>query len=739
MTFKTLKPVWLFAAVLLMLGMTGPAQAHGYMVRSIPADRAVLDRAPARLQYWFSEDLEVAFSSLNVRDQHGNIIATGGVSEDDRSLMTVRLPPDLPDGAYIVELRPAFSSDGHVVAESRVFFVGQEIGGIAGQGGSGRAVPLEVLWRAITLPAIMLLFGVFTLYAGVLVPAWGNTDYRAGLLPPRVMNRLMWIATIAWIAALAGTGLSLIQQTMVFFNVDFNQALNSNFWSVVRIGSRFGDMWNARVGFLMMVAILFGVALFLRRDQPETLRPFWIATAWAVALVIGSFSVISHAAGSLIWPWVGIAVDWLHALAVGFWVGGLAAFVLVLPAALRPYEGEARRAALLAALRRFSRMAAAAVFIVISTGLYSASNWIFTPADARTSFGVSLALKLLLALPLLALGALHHMALRPDRFQRFAALTGRVAHFGASLRLEAALALPLLVSVGLLSATPVPVPDFARQQAEVPGSVQRAFGLIVTMNISPGGPGINTVDVIISRDGQPVDDAAVRLSHANPVRDWRSPWQALEPVEGGLYVTVGDEINRTGRWWTLLEITELGNEARRLVFDWDITGEAAVIQTRPPGPANLIALGLVTLALGWAAYPAARGFYHQLDLRPASVLVAGGVTVLTAAALVVGFILIQETRQRYEDNLNPPPQIINSVLPTQASLERGQMLYEQHCIGWQANARDFAALRSALPRLRDEDLFGATLDGWRGLPPCEGELSLFQRWDVVNFLRTLER
>lgn len=725
--------------LLVALGTTGTAQAHGYMVRSIPADRAVLDRAPARLQYWFSEDLEVAFSSLSVRDQHGNVIATGGVSEDDRSLMTVRLPPDLPDGAYIVELRPAFSSDGHAVAESRVFFVGQEIGGIAGQLGGGGAIPLEVLWRAITLPAMMLLFGVFALYAVVLVPAWGNPDYRAGLLPPRVINRLMWIAGIAWLVVMVGTGLSLIQQTMVFFNVDFNQALNSNFWSVVRIGSRFGDMWNARVGFLMMAAILFGVALFFRRDQPETLRPFWIATAWAMALVIGSFSVTSHAAGSLMWPWVGITVDWLHALAVGFWVGGLAAFVLVLPAALQPYQGDARRAALLAALRRFSRMAAAAVFIVITTGLYSASNWIFTPADAQSSFGVSLGLKLTLVLPLLALGALHHMALRPDRFQRFTALTGRVAHFGASLRLEAALTLPVLIAVGLLSATPVPVPDFARQQAEVPGSVQRAFGLIVTMNISPGGPGINTVDVIISRDGQPLENAVVRLSHANPARDWRSPWQILEPVEGGLYVTVGDEINRTGRWWTLLEIIEAGSEGQRLVFDWDITGAAAVIQTRSPGPANLIALGLVVLALGWAAYPAARGLYHQLDLRPASLMVAAGVTVLTAVALVVGFILIQETRQRYEESLNPPPQIVNSVLPTQASLDRGETLYEQRCIGWQANARDFAALRSALPRLRDEGLYQATLNGWRGLPPCEGEMSLFQRWDVVNFLRTLER
>ena len=152
-----------------------PASAHGYVVRAIPENRAVLDRAPTRVQYWFSEALERDLSTIRVRNQDGAVIAEGGVSEENNALMSLRLPNDLEQGAYVVELRPAFASDGHVVAESRVFFIGNEVGGIDGQGASESAVPLEVIWRAIVYAGTILLFGVFTVYAWVLVPAWGQS------------------------------------------------------------------------------------------------------------------------------------------------------------------------------------------------------------------------------------------------------------------------------------------------------------------------------------------------------------------------------------------------------------------------------------------------------------------------------------------------------------------------------------------------------------------------------------
>ena len=109
-----------------------PVQSHGYLVRAIPADRATLNRAPARLQYWFSEPLEARFSVIRLRNAAGELLAEGSVSENDNSLLNLRVPATLPDGAYVVELRPAFASDGHVVAESRVFTVGSTSEQLAG-------------------------------------------------------------------------------------------------------------------------------------------------------------------------------------------------------------------------------------------------------------------------------------------------------------------------------------------------------------------------------------------------------------------------------------------------------------------------------------------------------------------------------------------------------------------------------------------------------------------------------
>ncbi len=726
----------LVAFVALLLLTVASASAHGYIVRAIPEDRAVLDRPPTRLQYWFSEGLEPEFSTLRLRDQNGDIIAEGGVSPDDAALLTMRVPADLPEGAYIVELRPAFASDGHVIAESRVFFIGAEVGGIAGQGATDQAVPLEVVWKTITLIGTLLLFGVFTLYAMVLVPAWGSKSYRAGLLPPRVMNRLNIIAGITLFVTFTGNALALIQQTMVFFNIGFSQALNPDFWGLVRIGSRFGDIWNFRIGFLILTVLLFGASLYFRKNQPETVRPFWVANAWGAAFILGTHSVLSHAAGSTLWPWVGIAVDWLHILAVGFWTGGLVALVGVLPIALKPYAGEQERQALLAVLRRFSRVAIVSLVVVITTGIYSTSNWITAPDEATTTFGLSLAVKLLMVALLIGVGALHHMALRPERYaalKRFAEQTGR---FRNTLRLESALVMGTLIGVGWLSATPVPVPESALIELESPTQTQTLDGIAVTLSLSPGGPGVNTYDISAEDNGETVTAAEITLTVIDPQRDERGDPHLAEAVDGGLFVTAGDEIDREGEWWALIDLTRNG-ETQRFAYTWQITDEAAVIQTRPPEIQNILALMLVLIAVGWAIAPLVRRVAATLNMDAVSVTIAIGATVLTVIMLGVGFVVVQDAQQRSQALSNPPPEVVNTVLPDQASLDRGRSLYTEYCIQWQQNSRNFNELLDRLPRTGDDDLYAITANGWRDLPPCEGDLSETERWDVVNYFRTL--
>lgn len=725
--------LWLLAAALLFI--VGPAAAHGYIVRAVPADRAVLERAPARLQYWFSEALEPTFSRMILRDQTGQMLAEGGVDPDNRALMTLQMPPGLPDGAYIVDLRPAFASDGHVIAESRVFFVGEAVGGVVGSS-DYQIHPLEIIWRVGLLAALLLLFGVSFVYGAVLIPAWGSADHRAGFLPPRLMTHLNRIMGGALGVAFIAHVLALLQQSMAFFNTGPAEVISGGLWSVVRIGSRFGDVWNVRTLLLLLAAALLAASIYWRRTQPETVRPFWAAMPWAYALALGTFSVTSHAAGSLMWPWVAVTVDWLHTLAVGMWAGGLAALALIIPVALRPYSGDARRAALLAALRRFSRLALGAAALVIATGISSSLNWLYAPADLGTPWGGALVVKLALVAGLLGLGAIQHISANPERWARWA---GRIGHLApAALRIEALLALVVLMAVAFLAATPVPEPPFIDENPPAPNAVQSLGDLEIALTITPGGPGINTYDVALTRDGAPVEGAAVRLHFVEPERDSRAPPTDAEAIDTGLYVSAGAEIDVPGRWLALVDVTPPGADApTRAAFAWDISAEAAVLEARAPGPLNVLALAGVLAAALYLLWPALMRFARWLDWSPASMATAVGATAATALFLIFGFILMGQNQAAYEAALNPTPALINPTLPDADSLARGAALFTDSC-AWADSPRALANLTDRIPRLRDEELFAITGAGWQNLPACTVDLSDADRWHLVNYLRTLE-
>ena len=731
-------------AVLCLLFLTAPpAQAHGYVLRAIPADRSVLPRPPTRLQYWFSEALEPRFSELNLRNQSGDIIAVGGVDESNPSLLSLQAPPDLPDGAYIVELRPAFASDGHVVAESRVFFVGEEVGGITGQAADGRAIPLEALWRSLLGAANSLFFGAALLYSLVLRPAWGNPKHPAGGLPPRVMRRLRRSLLAAVILALAANGIALVQQSMAFFSADALSVIQQNLWQVVQIGSRFGDVWTFRMVLLVFTAVLIFAAGYYRAVMPALTDGIWQSLAWLGALLIGSTMVTSHAAGSLLLPWMALAVHWLHALAAAFWLGGVMALVLVLPPALRPYAGDARRQAFAAVMARFSKLVAPMVMTVILTGAYSALNWFVSPADIATSYGGALGLKLIMAALLLMAGGLHHLSLRPQLAERLLSFGGRqlvaaAFRLGIWLRLEVILALLVLLAAAWLSATPIPQPQSLRNQVDAPQTTQKIGGYTITSAVIPGGPGVNAYDIVLDRADGDLANVRVYLQIINPKRARRGEWTLAEPLEKGLYVAVGDEIDAAGTWWTLVDMVDKAGAATRAAFVWEIAAAASVQQSRQPQFIHLFLLLLICAALCIWAYPAARRAFAGLRVAAASGLMALAAVAAALAVMGFGAAWISQRQAAYELTLNPPPAPVNAVLPDADSLRRGEALYLEHCLVWQGHSADFRALRAQLDDARDDVLYAAVVDGWRGLPACGAALSERQRWDIVNYFRTFE-
>lgn len=737
-----------FLLLILFMASLAATKAHGYIVRAIPADRSTLERPPTRLQYWFSEDLEPRFSEINLRDQSGAIIASGAVDAENHALLALRAPAGLSNGAYIVELRPAFASDGHVIAESRVFFVGEAVGGVAGSRADDRAIPLEALWRAALNLANFLFFGSSLLYSLVLLPAWGSARHPAGL-PERVMRRLRACLIGAVILAVLASLIALLQQSMVFFNADARQVIEQNLWGVVLIGSRFGDIWVFRIVLLIFSAALIFVSEYYRALMPQLSAGIWKGMPWLGALFIGLTMVTSHAAGSTLLPWLAIAVDWIHALVVAFWLGGALALMLLLPPALASLDEDVRRSALRAVMLRFSRIVTPLVALMIVSGIYNAMNFFVTPSDLNTSYGRTLGVKLLMVAPLLLIGGWQHVVLRPLLAARLDSALAilprswrkgmeRAVETGKALWLEVWLMLALLTVVAWLSATPAPEPESLRSEIDTPQVTQTVGEFTITSAIIPGGPGVNTYDVVVNRGDAPVTDVSVNVQLVNPSRGIRSPWFRTEQVEDGLHVAAGDDIDEAGEWWSLIDVVDENGAATRVATVWTISEAAAVVQLRNPNVIHVALLLMIAAFLAALIRRRVQSLISALNLTPASTALALGAVAVSVGIMAFGAALIGERQRDYETTLRPPPERVNSVLPDADSLARGEALYGERCLVWQGQSADFRALRNRLGTARDDFLYGVVVAGWRDLPGCHGELDERDRWDIVNYFRTFE-
>lgn len=142
---------------LLLLVWPAPAAAHLDLERSEPADGATLDIPPEVVRLWFSDELDTFESTVGVFDSAGRQVDLGDaqVSLEDRTLMQVSLPAELPPGTYTVRWTAADDADGHPVDGELTFTV---------VGTSAPTVNRSVGGRSTTV--ILIVAAVFVIFAG---------------------------------------------------------------------------------------------------------------------------------------------------------------------------------------------------------------------------------------------------------------------------------------------------------------------------------------------------------------------------------------------------------------------------------------------------------------------------------------------------------------------------------------------------------------------------------------------
>jgi hypothetical protein len=113
----------LAAALLASALAVPPALAHAVLIRSSPPHRAVLGQAPERVDLWFNERLEAAYSTASVWSEAGAQVDARdvAVAPDDPRRLSVSLATRAP-GHYTVKYR-VLSVDGHIVDSLIIFTV----------------------------------------------------------------------------------------------------------------------------------------------------------------------------------------------------------------------------------------------------------------------------------------------------------------------------------------------------------------------------------------------------------------------------------------------------------------------------------------------------------------------------------------------------------------------------------------------------------------------------------------
>ena len=108
----------------LLLALASPAWAHAFLLRASPPVGSEVPTSPARLTLRFTEGVEIAFSTVALRNASGATVSipAPALSPDDPTTIVIPLPK-LPPGTYTVEWHVT-SVDTHKTEGTFQFAVG---------------------------------------------------------------------------------------------------------------------------------------------------------------------------------------------------------------------------------------------------------------------------------------------------------------------------------------------------------------------------------------------------------------------------------------------------------------------------------------------------------------------------------------------------------------------------------------------------------------------------------------
>ncbi|HSX21909.1 MAG TPA: copper resistance protein CopC [Gaiellaceae bacterium] len=264
----------LLVVLLVALAVPAAASAHAFVVRTVPADRAVSPTPPREVLVEFNSPVSVGSGNAVIRDGGGSVL--GGAARVHGKTLVLPLLTTLSNGNYSVRWS-VISDDGHPEQGVLAFGVGSGPPPTSTLRANTHVSVVTVLTRWLFLSALLITAGLALF------------DLVVSRIP------LRWLAPGE--AVVAATAAALVYESGAGLSTRFALAVSA-------------------AGLVALLGVAVG-----------TVAPDWLLRAVALApLAVPTLAGHALDAGR---SWIDAPVDFLHVLGVAFWLGSLVALAVI--------------------------------------------------------------------------------------------------------------------------------------------------------------------------------------------------------------------------------------------------------------------------------------------------------------------------------------------------------------------------------------------------------------------------
>lgn len=540
-------------ALACLLALAGAAQGHALLESSTPARGAQLTQAPPEVSFTFSEAVESSLGAVQVFNTEGEQVQSSDLERSaDANTVGAKLPADLPDGLYTATYR-VISADSHPISGGITFTLGKPgkddsrfvsdktISELLASTQAGEVTKIGFWFdRWIGYLALAVAIGALAW----MLFAW-SPSARSAAGERSVSRRFRTLVLVA-----AGLGVAASLAAVIFQGA---LAAGTSFWGAFGSGipgevadTRFGSMMLVRSAAWVLLAV--GVVLAGRVFKP---RSPGVILAMVGAVVLALSPALAGHASTRDPAWLLVPTDAFHVAAMAIWSGGLAAMLILLPAATRSLGSGTERTRLLCDVTlRFSGSALAAVTVIAVTGAVLGIVEVGSvPALLDTAFGRAVTIKIVIFAALIVLAAVNRNRVVPALVERRESQRDPGQPGFRLRRLLRAEVLLVTVVLGVSAALVSYPPPDSIQAGPVSGSTQSGPDRI-DYTVDPGQVGSNEVHVYVFNDdtGAPVPVISMEIDFSKPdsgIAPIEAPAQKAGP---GHFVVTSAMLGVKGTW-----------------------------------------------------------------------------------------------------------------------------------------------------------------------------------------------